>query len=49
MMSTEVKIEAGLAIHMGDDAFTLIQDAEDGPQSVVVTADDLRRLLALLG
>lgn len=48
-VKVEVKIEGGLAIHMGEGAFALLQDCEDGPQSVVVTADDLRRLLAALG
>jgi hypothetical protein len=48
-MNIEVDIEAGLAVHMGDGAFALVQHSEDGPQIVTITGDDLRRLLAALG
>ena len=49
IMSIEVKIEGGLAVHMGDGAFALLQDGDDGPQLVTVTVDDLRRVLEALG
>lgn len=46
-MSKEVKLlDGGTAHYMGDDVFVLVQQSEKGPQSVAVTGDDLRRLLA---
>ncbi len=40
----------GIAQHMGDGVIVLCQkDTERGPQSVVVTEADLRRLLAASG
>lgn len=44
-MNTSVRIENGEGEHMGEGVFVILQQSEEGPQSVVVTADDLRRLL----
>ncbi|HUD29817.1 MAG TPA: hypothetical protein VMQ93_13165 [Novosphingobium sp.] len=47
-MKNDVKLNDGEAQHMGDGAFVLLQRDERGrAQHVVVTEDDLRRLLAL--
>lgn len=45
-MVNEVKLAEGIAEPMGDGVFVLLQASDEGPQSVVLTADDLRRLLA---
>lgn len=43
----EVKLlDGGVAQYMGDDVFVLVQQSEKGPQSVAVTVEDLRNLLA---
>lgn len=45
---TNLQLADGAAAHMGDGVFVLCQaDAERGPQSVVVTLEDLQRLAAL--
>lgn len=47
---TAILINDGEAHHMGEGVFVLLQrDEKKKPQSVVVTADDLRHLLASLG
>jgi hypothetical protein len=47
-MQTELELNEGEAQHMGDGVFVLLQRDERGrPQNVVVTKDDLQRLLAL--
>ncbi len=43
-----VKLADGVAISMGDGVFVLTQDSDNGPQDVVVTADDLRAMLATI-
>ena len=42
----EVQMAEGVAQHMGEGTFVLCQQSDEGSQSVVVTEDDLRRLLA---
>ncbi|EJL35291.1 hypothetical protein [Novosphingobium sp. AP12] len=45
-MKTEIKLNDGEAQHMGHGVFVLLQRDEYGrAQNVVVTEDDLRRLL----
>ncbi|MBX7482841.1 hypothetical protein [Qipengyuania qiaonensis] len=45
-MPTEVKMLDGLAQPMGEGVFVLCQtDAERGPQSVVVTLEDLQQII----
>lgn len=45
-----INLGEGVAHYMGDGVFVLCQqDAERGPQSVVVTEDTLQRLRAALG
>lgn len=49
-MTTEVKLKDGVAVHMGEGVFTVLQRDERGrPQNVVLTEDDLRQLLGLKG
>lgn len=47
-MANEIDIlDGGKAVSMGDDTFVLMQnDQERGRQSVVLTREDLERLLA---
>lgn len=45
-MGSIVLVDGG-AEHMGDGVFVLVQDSEEGPQSVVVTRADLEALLAV--
>jgi hypothetical protein len=45
----EIAIEDGRAVPMGDGTFILLQQSDLGPQSVVLTADDLQRLVEMLG
>ena len=47
-MMNEVRIAEGVAEYMGDGVFVLCQNSEQGPQSVMVTEEDLRRLLERL-
>ena len=45
-MKHAVKLSDGEAQHMGEGVFVLLQRDERGrPQNVVVTEDDLRRIL----
>lgn len=43
----DMRMDDGSAHYMGDDTFVLCQPSDQGPQSVVVTMSDLRKLLTL--
>jgi hypothetical protein len=41
-----VRLGDGQAVAMGDGVFVVIQESEDGPQSVVLRRSDLEAMLA---
>lgn len=44
-MAHEVQLADGVAVSMGEGVWVVSQVSDDGPQSVVVTLEDVRRLL----
>ena len=44
-MAHEVQLADGVAVDLGEGVFIITQASDQGPQSVVVTMDDILRLL----
>ena len=44
----DIDLIDGCAVSMGEGTFVVLQESDEGPQSVVLTGDDLRAMLAVV-